>query len=294
MKNRLIYINIAVFCIFLFLRIIFALFRIEGYDEFLSYFEVPSNLDELLYRPWSLLTYMFLHLGIFHILFNLLWLYWLAVMFLREYSQRHLVGLYILGGLGGALVFVLAYNIFPLFDDVVSNSYLIGASASVLAVMGALLYRIPNYELQLFIFGRIKFKYIAAFIIATDLLFMLDNPGQHFAHLGGTLTGLAFAAMYDKGFDIVKWINAILDFLVYVFLPVQEFFVKMCRMLKEGRKPKMKVHYGTSKRSSDYEENMRHRSSEIEIDAILEKIKKSGYGALTDEEKRKLFDASRK
>lgn len=294
MKKQLIYINIAVFCLFLLLRIIFALFRLDTFDVLLSYFEVPSNLVELVCHPWTLVTYMFLHLGIFHILFNLLWLYWLSVLFLREYTQRHLVGLYILGGLGGALVFVFAYNIFPLFRDVVDNSYLLGASASVLAIMGALLYRIPNFELQMFIFGRIRFKYLAVFIIAIDLLFMLDNPGQHFAHLGGTLTGIVFAMMYDKGVDIVKWINAILDFFVYILSPVKDFFVKSFKRLKEGRKPKMKVHYGSSKRGSDYEENMRRRSSEAEIDLILEKIKKSGYGALTDEEKRRLFDASRK
>lgn len=294
MKKKLIYINAVVFVLAFFLKIVFLLFRLDGFQEIVSYLEMPSGLNVFMRQPWSLVTYMFLHYDVLHVLFNMLWLYWLADLFLNVYSQRHLVGLYILGGIGGAALFVCAYNIFPYFSNVVESSYLLGASASVLSVMGALLYRIPNHEFSLFLFGRIKFKYIALFIIAFDLLLLMNNPGQHFAHLGGILTGLLFAFLYARNVDLTAWINWIIDHLVSLFRIVFGWFVSLADRFVSGRKPKMKVHYGNSDKRMDYESNMRKREDEMEIDSILEKIKKSGYGSLSNEEKRKLFDASRK
>ena len=198
MKKKLIYINVAVFAVVFLLKIIFMLFQIDSFEHVISYLEVPSNLVTLLCHPWTLVTYMFLHYDVLHILFNMLWLYWLSDLFLNVYSQRHLVGLYVFGGLGGALFFIIAYNIFPYFSSVVWNSYLLGASASVLAIMGALLYSIPDYSINLMLIGRIRFKYMALFIIALDVLFMMNNPGQHFAHLGGMLFGYILIRIWRK------------------------------------------------------------------------------------------------
>lgn len=296
MKKKLIYINVAVFAVTFLLKIVFALFRLEGFEHIMSFLEVPASLETLLLQPWTLVTYMFMHYDVLHILFNMLWLYWLADLFVSVYSSRHLVGLYLLGGFGGALLFILAYNVFPYFDSVVDRSYLLGASASVLSVMGALMYRIPNYEINLMFLGRIRFKYMALFIIGMDLLFMMNNPGQHFAHLGGALTGLLFAYMYSKNTDLTKWINAVIDFLANLCGPVSGLGSRMADFIRNfgKRKPKMKVRYGGAGHSRDYEDNLKKRNAESEIDQILEKIKKRGYGSLTEEEKRRLFDASRK
>lgn len=295
MKKKLIYINVAVFAVVFLLKIIFMLFQIDSFEHVISYLEVPSNLVTLLWHPWTLVTYMFLHYDVLHILFNMLWLYWLSDLFLNVYSQRHLVGLYVFGGLGGALFFILAYNIFPYFSSVVWNSYLLGASASVLAIMGALLYSIPDYSINLMLIGRIRFKYMALFIIALDVLFMMNNPGQHFAHFGGVLSGILFAYLYRKNIDVTGWINSVIDSFVMVYRTLVSWNNNMVDFFKGRKKPKMKVHYGGgTKHGNDYDDNLRKRASEAEIDAILEKIKKNGYGALTSEEKKRLFDASRK
>lgn len=294
MKRNLIILNVAVFAVILLLKIIFTLFGLGGLGTFVSWLEVPSNLYTLVLQPWSVVTYMFLHYDITHILFNMLWLYWLGDMFLHLYPQRNLVSLYVFGGLTGALAFVGAYNIFPYFENVVYSSYLLGASASVLAIMGALLYRIPNYEIRLFLFGTIRFKYIAIVMIGLDILFMLDNPGQHFAHLGGALGGIYFAYMYGKGKDITRWINVVIDFFATAFRPVAGWCEGIYGRLRKGSKPKMKINYGSSGHSREYQDNMRRKADEADIDSILEKIKKNGYGSLSADEKRRLFDASRK
>lgn len=294
MKKRIIYINVAVFVLAFLFKLISVLFQLDSFQQVMSYFEVPSSLPDLLTRPWTLITYMFVHYDILHILFNMLWLYWLADLFLNEYSTRNFVGLYILGGIGGGLFFICAYNIFPYFNSVVGSSYLLGASASVLSIMGALLYRIPDYELSLFMVGRVKFKYMALFIIGLDILLLLNSPGQHFAHLGGALSGYLFAYMYSKNVDLTSWINRILDYIVSLSGYFKDGFYFIRNIFNKSRKPKMKVHYGGSARERDYDYNFRKREKEEEINTILEKIKKNGYGALSKDEKRKLFDASRR
>lgn len=154
-----------------------------------------------------------------------------------------------------------------------------GASASVLAIVAATAYREPNYPIRLFLFGTIRLKYLALIVIGTDLLFITSsNAGGHIAHLGGALAGLWFAASLNKGRDLTLWINKCLDALTFNAKP---------------RKPKMKVHYGTGKQK-DYDYNARKKAQSDEIDRILDKLKKSGYESLTTEEKKSLFDASKR
>jgi len=173
---------------------------------------------------------MFMHAGFLHILFNMLWLYWFGALFLMFFSAKHLRGAYILGGICGGLLYMAAFNIFPYFRPMVDYSFMLGASASVLAVVAATAYREPNYPIRLFLFGTIRLKYLALIVIGTDLLFITSsNAGGHIAHLGGALAGLWFAAGLSKGKDITAWINKILDAIVSLF----SF---------KPRKPKMKVH----------------------------------------------------
>lgn len=175
---------------------------------------------------------------------------------------------------------MLAYNVFPYFQDVVYSSYLLGASASVLAIVVAVSVREPNYPVQFLFIGTVRLKYVALFMVALDLLFMTsENAGGHIAHLGGALAGWWFAAGLQSGHDATKWINLVCDWFAGLGRPVK-------------RKPKMKVHYGG--RQADYEYNARKKEREAEIDRILDKLRKSGYNSLTDDEKKSLFDASKK
>jgi len=142
-------------------------------------------------------------------------------------------------------------------------------------------YREPDYPIRLFLFGTVRLKYLALVVIVTDLLFITSsNAGGHIAHLGGALAGLWFAASLSKGADITAWINKSLDAVTALF----SF---------KPRKPKMKVHYGTE-RQKDYNYNARKKAQSDEIDRILDKLKKSGYESLTTEEKKSLFDASKR
>lgn len=219
-----------------------------------------------------------------HILFNMLWLYWFGQLFLYFFSGKHLRGLYILGGICGGLLYMISYNIFPYFYPMVETSTLVGASASVLAIVVATAYREPNYPVRLFLFGTIRLKYLALIVVLTDLLFITSsNAGGHIAHLGGALAGLWFAASLSKGTDITAWINKILD-------GISSLFDKKTWK----RKPKMKVHYGNYSREQDYDYNARKKAQSDEVDRILDKLKKSGYESLTTAEKKSLFDASKK
>lgn len=150
------------------------------------------------------------------------------------FSAKHLRGLYILGGILGGLLYMVAYNVFPLFNQEVAVSTLVGASASVLAIVAATAYREPNYRVQLFLFGAIRLKYLALVVIGIDVLSITSsNAGGHIAHLGGALAGLWFAASLSKGADLTAWINWLLD-----------AFISLFQKKTWKHKPKMKVHYG--------------------------------------------------
>lgn len=277
---QLIYINTAVFILTTLAEVLFRLFNrsLTGVFEWL---ELPASLSRFILQPWSLLTYMFMHAGLTHILFNMLWLYWFGALFLQFFSAKHLRGVYVLGGICGGLLYMLAYNVFPYFRPVTDYSFMLGASASVLAVVAATAYREPDYPIRLLLLGTIRLKYLALVVIGTDLLFVTsENAGGHIAHLGGALAGLWFASALGRGTDIVRWINGALDAVSSLFSP-------------RPRKPKMKVHYGTG-RQQDYDYNARKKARTDEIDRILDKLRKSGYDSLSTEEKKSLFDASKK
>lgn len=277
--GRLITINVIVFIFVELVNVFLTLFKVH-YNPLEQYLSLPAWLDKFIYQPWSLFTYMFMHGGLFHILFNMLWFYWFGKFFLNFYSSKHLRGLYVLGGICGGLLYMLAYNIFPYFDEMVFGATLVGASASVLAIVVAAAVRQPEYPVQFMFIGTVRLKYVALFMIITDLMLMTSsNAGGHIAHIGGALAGLWFAVGLQNGHDATKWINSVLD-----------FFSRGMRFAP--RKPKMKVHYGDRKQQYDY--NTRKKANEDEINRILEKLRKSGYGSLSDNEKKKLFDASRR
>lgn len=280
-SQQFIYINCGIFVVTALVTIVGVLFNVDKYP-WIEWLELPTWLPRFIKQPWSLLTYMFLHAGILHLLFNMLWLYSFGQLFLMFFSARHFRGLYFLGGICGGLLYMLAYNVFPYFEPYRYGSYLLGASASVLAIVIATAVREPEYRVNLLLFGQIRLKYLALVVVVTDLLFITsNNAGGHIAHLGGALAGWWFATGLRKGTDTTKWINNVIDWLQGGW-----------KIKRTPKKPKMKVHYGG--RTSDYEYNARKKEQDDEVDRILDKLKKSGYSSLTTEEKKRLFDASKR
>ena len=281
--KKFIYINVAVYIILVFIAVFCRLFNEPGVAvDVKRWFELPASVAMLLRRPWTLFTYMFLHADVMHILWNMFALYVFGGLFLNSFSVRHFVGTYLLGGVAGALFFVLAYNIFPYFADVVNVSYLVGASASVLAIVAATAVRSPNCRINLLLIGSVK---LSTFGLITVLisLFMLSgsNAGGNFAHIGGAAAGALFALMLGRGVDFTALLNGALDWVA-----------ALAKRFKRKRQKGPKFTAARGGRASDYEYNARKKASDDEVDRILEKIKRGGYASLSDEEKRRLFDAS--
>jgi membrane associated rhomboid family serine protease len=276
--TRLIYINIAVFLLLTIAAIWGFLLNNPAIPDYtLNLVSVPSSLKVLLIRPWTVFTYMFVHKDIWHILFNMLWLYWFGRIFLEYLDQRKLVSVYLLGGLSGAVMYILSFNIFPAFAGVVSESVAIGASASVMAVVIAISAYVPDYTVQLFLFGRIKIKYLAlAIFVFTSIMDFSVNSGGKLAHIGGAFFGYLYTLNIRQGTDIGKGFNKIIDFIVSIF------------------KPRKHLKVTHKKAANEYEYNKTKAEHQAMINKILDKISKGGYDSLTKEEKETLFKESQK
>lgn len=276
---RFIYINLAFFVIIKVVSLFTTLFNIYSFD-LITLLGVPSGLNMLLKRVWTLFTYMFVHEQIFHILFNMLWLYWFGKIFLQYFTGRVFGSLYVLGGLGGALLYIIAFNYIPYFASM-ERSWMIGASASVMAIVMATAFYRPEVRLNLLFIGSIKIVYIAIAAFIIDFLSLGNgvNEGGHVAHIGGALIGYLFAMQYKNEKDITAWVGKLIDWFVNLTKP-------------RKKKSKMKVQY--KRNETDMEYNERKKNEQADIDTILDKLKTSGYNGLSSEEKRKLFDASKK
>jgi membrane associated rhomboid family serine protease len=287
MLMRLILINIGVFVLLHVVVLCALLFNVPA-DDVLQWIEMPSNLGLLLRRPWTLVTYMFAHYGLLHILFNMLWLYWLGRIFMEYFSPKQLTGVYLLGGWGGATLFLLAYNLLP--HLAADHYFLIGASASVIAIVVATAVYAPDYKIGLLFLGEVSLKWVAIVTVGIDLLSMEGgNLGTSIAHIGGAIVGALYALSIKRGRDITQPLNSAIDFVVGLFngrslnAPGMKF--KRAKKASKGQNKDNRKPAGA--RPAD-------TVSEEELDIILGKIKAAGYDALTDDEKDKLFKASRR
>jgi membrane associated rhomboid family serine protease len=278
---KLIFINVAVFLVVNVLGSLLHLFNItNGVDLFISWLALPSDISELVFKPWTLITYMFLHKDLFHMLFNMLVLYFGSQIFNQFLNEKKLLVTYLLGGISGGLLYVLAFNVFPVFESSVSNSIALGASASVMAILiGAATY-VPNFVVKLIFLGNVKLKYIAMVYLVMDIVKIQgSNSGGHIAHLGGAIFGFFFIQQLKKGNDFTLGFSRFLDYLMVIFKP----------------RKNMKVVYkkqGKTKSNADY--NNQKVDNQKMVDGILDKISKSGYDSLSADEKAILFDASKK
>lgn len=279
---KLIYINIGVFVM---LKLAMLVCSLLGVSPMLiaAAVELPSQWIDVLHRPWTLITYMFMHGSIMHIFMNMLCLYWFGVVFMEYNTPKQLVALYVLSGFGGAAVYLAAYALLPSFAAMQGN--LVGASAAVLGIMVAIGLQAPNYRINLLFIGAVAMKWV---VMCMLLIVMLSydgtNMGGDVAHIGGAIVGALYALLLRKGCDITKAINRTIDAVVGTFAK---------------RKPSGsgKYHYSASAPSGQKRSSVRSRfvsEQEERVDAILEKIKQSGYSALTQEEKEIIFSVGRK
>ncbi|MBO4333805.1 MAG: rhomboid family intramembrane serine protease [Paludibacteraceae bacterium] len=252
-------------------------------------FALPANIAEAVSMPWSLVTYMFYHEQFIHFIFNILMLYWMGKLFMLSYQPRDLVNLFIFGGLVGGLFFILALNLFPSLSAYTNYTTLDGSSAAIMAVLVAAAIANPEMPVKLVLLGEIRLKWIAmAFVALSVLVDYKENAGGCFAHLGGAVAGYLFGYHMRKGTNITQWIGRIIDFL-------SNLVDKLANLLKGNKSPKFKVVYNnTHGKAADESYNMRKKAQNEAIDAILDKIKESGYSSLTDEERATLFNASKK
>lgn len=273
--TKLIYLNVALYLMLQIFLIVMRLFTLQG-DFIFPFLALPSNFGALLFKPWTLVTYMFLHKDFFHILFNMFALYWFGKLFLMFFTEKQLFGLYFFGGLVAGLTYIIAYNVFPLFSQMADISILMGASGSIMAIIVATAFQAPNMEMRFLLIGTVKLKYIAiAAVLISFFGITSSNAGGELAHLGGALYGYFFIVSLRRGKDHTKSFNKLMDKLSNLF---------------KTRKLKVKHTAASGKKMSDAEYNMTKAKNMEEIDRILDKIKTSGYGSLTSEEKRKLFE----
>lgn len=268
--TRLIYINLGVFLVIRLLNVVY--FLSGAPFPFLDWLALPADFGQLASRPWTLITYMFLHFDFLHILFNLLWLFWMGQIFMGYFDQKKLVAVYLLGGITGGLFYVAGYNSFPVFNQIVSDSRLLGASASVIAIVTALAFHAPNHSLNLMFIGPVKMKYIALFSVVMYVIgISSSNAGGNLAHIGGAFFGMVYILQLKRGIDSGRWLTSLFEGI----------------RKRVAARPKVKVSYRST--SDEIEYNRLKNQEKERMNEILEKISKSGYDSLSKDEKEILF-----
>ncbi len=284
---KIILINLVVFVGLIFLRVILTFSGGAGvYDQLMQWLMLPAAVPELLTKPWTIFTYFFLHERFFHILFNMLFLYWFGKIIKEFLGGSKVVNLYILGGLAGGVFYILIYNTIPFFSERIDSSMMLGASAGVFAVVVGAATFMPNYTIILLLIGPVRIKYIALFyVILAFAQSTGTNAGGELAHLGGAAIGFFYIKQLQQGTDWGKWIHSTFAFF-------NSFFKSQPRVKVSYRKS-AKAKATARGQSSSAGTNPIDSTSQAEIDAILDKISQSGYESLSKEEKQKLFNASK-
>jgi membrane associated rhomboid family serine protease len=261
--EKLIYINILLFVLTLLMSIFQSLYKNDN-NWIIQWFSLEADINSLFTKPWTMITYGFLHADFIHILFNLIALYFIGNLFIDYFTQKQLLTFYILGTFFGGVIYLFSQNYFPLFEG--KTSVLVGASAGISAIFIGIATYMPNYELKIRFIGFVKLWYLAAIWVGLDVLGLAgENTGGHFAHLGGGLFGFLFVSKASK-----KEIG--------VFKNIAAIFFKKNNPLKT-------VHKSTNTKK----ETTKSDFTQKQIDEILDKISKSGYDTLTKSEKEFLF-----
>lgn len=271
---KIIVINTLIFLIFYLGSFFFKL----SPSTLVSWFVLPTSFLEIVFQPWSFVTYAFLHAGFWHLFWNMYLLYWFGLYVLNLFTSKRFLTIYLLGAINGGLFYVLAYNLFPVFNNISSN--LMGASAAVLAIVIFIATYTPDAIVRIFTF-RIKLWHFGLVMVLLDLFQLPSsgNAGGLIAHMGGAIFGYVYAIHLKKGNDIGIWFENFMDLLVNLFKSNKYKHFKQVHKTKQSAPKNTKRNPTTN--------------HQIKIDRILDKIGKSGYDSLTKAEKDFLFKAGK-
>jgi len=301
MVTRLIFVNVAVFLVVILTRLVFQGFQLNSFDLFTQFFSLSSDWKHLLTHPWVFFTANFLHLGFMHLLFNMIWLYMFGQIVGDLIGDRHVLPIYVLGGVVAGLMFFFSAMLLPYGQGVVI--YALGASGGVMAIAAASAMIAPDYEIRLLLIGRVKLKYIVAVLLILDVAALGSNmnTGGHFGHLGGFLFGFLYIHSIRNGQDLGAPFHKAIDSIKYFFAPSKrKSSYKKERPFGSTQRRKPAPHLTvvktagskSKKKSSVKVEEMDQTTFQEHLDAILDKIRASGYDSLSKEEKEFLFKAS--
>ena len=279
--QRLIFWNVGLFVVPMILFSILALsgvqlpswdWRASGGQDWFSLSSVPGDL---LWKPWSILLYAFLHSGFLHLLFNMIMLHFAGRLFLTFFTQKQLLGVYVLGGIFAGLLYIISYNLLPALAG--TQAGMVGASAAIMAILFAVTTYSPMYSVRMLLIGTVKLWHIAGVLLALDLIYVsVESTGGHIAHLGGALFGYLYIILLKKGTDLSKGVSGIIDFFTNLFKP-------------KKKTPFTAVHRNTTPPPTQKPAGKPKDLTQKQIDEILDKISRSGYDSLTKEEKEFLF-----
>lgn len=273
--EKLILVNVVCFVLPLFLRTILYLFNIPS-GVFIGWFELSADWGELIFKPWTILTYSFMHFGFFHLFWNMYLLYFASRLFLNLFSSKTFFNVYFLGVLIGGLTFLVSYSVFPAFQN--SSPIMVGASAGVMAVFIFIATYSPDQEVRL-IFFNVKLRYLAiAFVLLDVIQIPYGNAGGHLAHLGGAALGYFYVRRLNHGTDIG--------------LPFEALSNRILNLFK--KQSNLKTVYKNKSNSVSKKNAVHDDLDQQKIDSILDKISTSGYDSLSQKEKDLLFQAGKK
>jgi membrane associated rhomboid family serine protease len=268
--NMFIGINVIIFLFTTIIGVITYLFAQPNFVEPIirEYFAAPTFLPKLLFRFWTPFTYMFFHDGLLHILFNMLWLYWIGKILEEFINGKKFTFIFLGGGIAGALFYIICYNLFPAFSNSAEFSSIVGASAGVTAVVVATAVLLPDFTISLLLIGPVKLKWLAVAYVIFDIISLIGpNAGGHLSHLGGGIFGFFFIKSLQGGTDWSK--------------PFENLFKPQSKLKVVSKNP------GSASLPKNKAPN------QGEVDEILDKISKTGYDKLTNREKEILFKASK-
>jgi len=275
---RLIFWNLLLFVV---PEVVFALLKLFSIQiDYLDYVSLSSNGLDLFWKPWSVLTYAFFHSGIIHVVLNMLMLFYVSRLFTTFFTQKQLLGSYILGGIFSGIVYLVGYTFLPTLVHV--NTSLVGASGAIMTILIATVTYQPFMDVRLFGVWKLPLWQVAFFLLFVDLIQLpMNNTGGHIAHLAGALFGFIYIKLLVNGADLSNVITTILDFFVNLFQP-------------KKATPFKKVHVNPKKPVVKSQSKIVVKDkSQQQIDEILDKISQSGYDSLTAEEKEFLFKAGK-
>lgn len=272
--TKLIFWNIALFVVPYIAVAILTLLMVNV--GFLDYVSLSSDPHDLLWKPWSMVTYMFFHAGLWHLVFNMVMLHFAGRIFHTFFTQKQMLGLYLLGGIVAGILYILCYMFFPALVNI--DTSLVGASGAIMAILFATVTYSPKMDIRLLLFGNVKLWHIAIVLVVIDLLQVsVSNTGGHLAHLGGAFFGYIYIKQLQSGRDMANWIGNLLDFFG-----------------RKKRTPFKKVHKNYSRpEAKSTSKIVTKDKTQQQIDEILDKISRSGYDSLTAAEKEFLFRAGK-